>query len=71
MNILLLGAEMNLADPTVLAGAVVLALQGAVAYFFKSMAGDFKEMTKQVNSHDSRIAVLESSLNKIERKLDV
>lgn len=71
MNILLLGAEMNLADPTVLAGAVVLALQGAVAYFFKSMASDFKEMTKQVNSHDSRIAVLESSLNKIERKLDV
>lgn len=71
MNFLLLGVELNLTDPTVLAGTVVLALQAAVAYFFKSMAGDFKEMTKLVNQHDSRIAVLESTTQRLERKLEV
>ncbi len=72
MSFLLLAADtIDITNPAVLAGSIILALQAAVAYFFKSMASDFKEMTKTVNSHDSRIAVLEAGQSRIERKLDV
>jgi cell division protein FtsB len=45
-------------SPSFLAGAVILALQGAVAWFLRSMAVDFKEVVRQTNGNIAEIAVL-------------